>query len=315
MLQAPEILLRYLALLAIPARLTLDRSQDVPPPDGPADPRALLAVVACALLIWGLARVARRVPAAGFGGAWFVLAYFPTSNTLIPLYSLMGEQYMYIASMGVVGGAVAAARAAARATGLLRSAAFLGALLVAGYGARSALRTLDWHDEVTLLQATLQASPRSAFYRSQLGHTYTRMGRLDLAEGEFQAVVEMTPSDPNAHLYLADVLLLRGNFDQAETAIRRAIALGPDYAEGYYGMAVLAHRRGDDRNETLWLEMASAHRAARVETVLNMGLAYLSIDPRRAALHLRRFLALAPGHPQAATARALLVVLPSAADR
>ena len=315
LLQAPEVLLRYLGLLAVPVHLRLERSQDVPLPAGLADPRALVAVVACVLLVWGVVHVARRVPAAGFGGAWFILAYLPTSNTLIPLYSLMGEQYMYIASVGVVGGAVAAARAAARATGVLRYAALLGILLVAAYGARSAFRVLDWHDEVTLLQATVQASPRNAFYRSQLGHTHSRRGRLDFAEREFRAVIELTPSDPNAHLDLGNVLLGRGNLDEAESAFRQAIAVGPDSAEGYYGMAVLSHRRGDDRNETLWLEMASARPAARVETALNMGLAYLQIDPRRAALHLRRFLALAPGHPQVTEARALLLALPSAADR
>jgi tetratricopeptide (TPR) repeat protein len=227
----------------------------------------------------------------------------------------MGVVYFYVASLGVVGGAIAAARSAARATGLLRCAGLLGVLLVAAYGARSAVRTQDWLDDLTLLQATVRASPWSTFDRSQLGHTYTRQGRLDLAEREFRAVVELTPSSPSAHFYLGNILVGRGNLDEAETAFRRAIAVGPDYAEGYYGMALLASRRGDQRNATLWLGLASARRAAEVETNLDMGLAYLHIDPRRAAFHLRRFLALAPDHPEAAAARTRLLALPPAADR
>jgi tetratricopeptide (TPR) repeat protein len=271
--------------------------------------------VACALLVWGVVRVARRIPAAGFGAAWFVLAYLPTSNTLIPLYSVMGEQYLYLASLGVVGGAVAAARAAAGPGVPLRIAALAGIVLVAAYGARSALRSLDWVDDLALLRATAQASPQGAFYRTLLSHVYASQGRLDLAEQELRAVVGLTPSDPSAHFYLGNILFRRGNLDEAETLFRRAIAVGPDYAEGYYGLAVLANRRGDQRNATHWLGLASARPAAQVETNLSMGLAYLHIDPPRAAFHLRRFLALAPEHPEAATARARLLALPSAADR
>ncbi len=306
LLQAPEILLRYLALLAFPARLTMDRSQDIPVPSGPLDSRLIVAIGLCAILIWSAARAARRVPALAFGGTWFLVAYFPTSNTLIPLYSVMGEQYIYIASVGIVAGGLAAAREAARAWGVPRVAALVGIGLVVAYGARSLVRVEDWHDDFTFNLATVAASPRSALFHTNLGNSYFSRGQPSLAEKEYRIALELNPAAPKAHYNLGTLVMSLGRLDEAEASFRRAIALRQDYAEAYYNLAVVAHRQGREQDAIHWLERASALAPGNAETDLLLGLTFLGVDPDRAPKHLQRFLAAAPDHPQASAVRAIL---------
>jgi tetratricopeptide (TPR) repeat protein len=309
LLQAPEILLRYLALLAVPGRLTLDRTYDVPLPAGALDRRVLLAWGVCAVLVWGLLRIAPRAPLAPFGLAWFLLAYFPVSNTLIPLYSVMGERYLYVASLGVIAGGVALGHALVHSASLRRVAALLGMLLLAAYGARTAIRNQDWQDDLTFSSATVAASPQSAYMWNNLGNAYRRHEDLDRAEQAFRAAVAADPTYYSAHVRLGNLALQRGRLNEAESWHRKATRLRPDYGEGYYGLALVALRRGQQAEMLRFLARASALVPAHIETDLHLGLTYLSIDPARAAAHLRRFVAQAPEHPQAAVARARLSAL------
>jgi tetratricopeptide (TPR) repeat protein len=228
---------------------------------------------------------------------WFLLAYFPTSNTLIPLYSVMGEQYIYIASAGIVAAAVAAVWAVALAQGIPRAATLGAMLLVAAYAARSVVRTRDWRDELSFYRATVAASPQSAFMHVELGTTHLVRGELALAEREFRTALTLNPSYAPAHFNLGITALVQGRLDEAESFLRRSLALRPDYAPAHFNMGVLASRRGQTQDAIHWFESAAAIDPERAETHLALGKAYLPINSHRAAQHLRRFLALAPEHP------------------
>jgi Flp pilus assembly protein TadD len=292
--------------LAFPARLTLDRSSDIPAGPEVLTGRALIAWGLCIVLLWGVVRAARRVPLVPFGGAWFLLAFLPISNTLIPLYSVMGEQYIYIASVGVIAG-VAAAVCALRTP---RLACLLAILLAAGYAARTIIRNSDWRDDLSFFQAGVAASPQSAAMHNDLANSYSLRGKLDLAEREYRTAIEVNPAYALAHYNLGLLALKRGLLEEAEASFLRVITLRPDEAEGYYGLAVVAHRRRQEREAARWLERASSLRPAQIETDLYLGRSLLEVDPVRGAFHLRRFLMLAPDHPGAPLVRSFLRSVP-----
>ncbi len=315
LLQAPEILLRYLALLAVPARLTLERSHDLRAPTSVLDPSALLAWGLFALLTWGVARIAGRVPIAAFGGVWFLIAYFPISNTLIPLYSVMAERYLYIPSVGIVAAVTATALASRLHQRAPQTALLAAILLISVYAARSSMRNQDWRDEISFYHATVAASPKAAYMHNNLGNAYRRRGDLELAERAFRAALEADPGYVSAHIRLGNLLLQRGCLDEAEALYQRATLLRPNFAEGYYGLAMVSYRRGQGHEALRLLARASALLPAHIETDFDLGMTYASSDPERAAAHLRRFLTFAPDHPQAAAARARLQSLPPAPAR
>jgi Flp pilus assembly protein TadD len=66
-----------------------------------------------------------------------------------------------------------------------------------------------------------------ASVREALGRAYFALGRLDEAEVEFRAVIEMAPSNDYAHYCLARVLQRRGRFDEAAGHVKLARAMRP----------------------------------------------------------------------------------------
>jgi Flp pilus assembly protein TadD len=60
-----------------------------------------------------------------------------------------------------------------------------------------------------------------------LGRACFELGRLDDAEREFRAVIEMAPTDDYAHFCLARVLQRRGRFDEAAGHSKLARAMRP----------------------------------------------------------------------------------------
>ena len=312
LLQAPEIFLRYLALLAFPARLTLDRSLDIPTPSGVFQARFILTWCLCGLLLWVTARVGRLIPSAPFGLAWFFLAYLPVSNSVIPLYSLMAERYLYAASLGIIGGGIAVAHGIVRACRLGRAAALAAIVVVVPYGARTVIRNHDWHNEFKFYQATVKASPGSAYMHNNLGKIYQDRGQLDLAERAYRAATEADPTFFAAYYNLGTVALAQGYLNKSEAYFHQAKTLRRHHAEGYYGLSIVAHRRGQEREAIAWLSQASGLPPAFVDTDLYMGMTYLALDRDRAAHFLNRFVSLAPDHPRASAIRELLGQIPKA---
>ncbi len=97
---------------------------------------------------------------------FFGLSYLIPSNIILPLGTLVGERLMYLPSVGFcVGVAWLGLRLAGRYAALpppprLRQlpAALLGVVLLL-YGARSAVRNVDWWSAERLYAATTRASP------------------------------------------------------------------------------------------------------------------------------------------------------------
>lgn len=174
----------------------------------------------------------RRHPNFARGLAWFLLAVLPVSNLLVLIGAIRAERVLYLPSIG-------ACLMAAEALWLLltrrgRWAIALITLLLLAYGLAAARRNAVWHDQATLLTATVADAPRSARAHYLLGDHYLLAGDHYLlaadcrsAAPEFHRALELLPEFELARLSLASCLEKLGDRAAAEREYRAAFAQNP----------------------------------------------------------------------------------------
>jgi len=103
---------------------------------------------------------------------------------------------------------------------------------------------LGQYDEAErLLQASLRLKPDHATAWLNLGILYLdREENLPALAAAAQAVVH-APSDPVARNYLGVAAGRNGWFDAAESELRRAVELRPEYADAHFNLAVFCLER------------------------------------------------------------------------
>lgn len=225
-------LLKYVAWMALPLHMSVERSTDTP-----ANAFSLAAVgslvfvaVVIAAVIWWR----KRVPEAAAALAWTGVALLPFAG-VVPLYQGLAERYTYIASLGFVFALVAmAGRAPAR------SRVYCGAILAAWtlWGAwRLDARVLDWRNESALYSSSLQTNPRSPILLYNLGAIAERMGEFDKAESFYRQALSYNPRYAPPIAGLGNLRFDRGDLAEAAALYDRARTLDPQYGAALGGLA------------------------------------------------------------------------------
>jgi Flp pilus assembly protein TadD len=95
--------------------------------------------------------------------------------------------------------------------------------------------------------------PLTAAEHSDLGVSYERSGRADLAEREYRKAIHKDPRLAVAHLNLGNLHAARGDWGGAERCYRDALRARPDDPDGLNNLALALARRGRrlDEAETL----------------------------------------------------------------
>lgn len=181
------------------------------------------------------------------------------------------------------------------------------------------------------------AGESSPELHNNMARIHLRAGDLDLAEGEFEAALELRRNDADALLGLSDIAAMRGNFARAEHLAKVAVASNPDAPFALAQLANLRRDAGDlDECTRLYREALALHesipslylglgdceqraghydeagasftRARELEpdsvaAVYNLGVvAFQQGDETEAIARYEEVLALAPDHPLAAAA-------------
>jgi len=141
--------------------------------------------------------------------------------SLLGLYSAMyAERLLYLGSAAALVLFAEAARWARDRSRLVVPAVTLyGAILMA----LTVHRCTDWRDDETLMMATVEASPRSAWALRALGVIRTHQGRLPEAIALCRASARRVPGYAGAWGCLGTALAQRGDFDAAEQAFAQMV--------------------------------------------------------------------------------------------
>lgn len=264
-----EAILQYLRLTVWPHPLVFDYGL----PQVPSVPLLLIyggiIAVLVGLTVWAL----WKYPKLGFVGAWFFMILAPTS--LLPgTIQAIVEHRMYLslaATLALIVVAVVSRVGRKGASALL----LLAPLAVAATFRRNAV----YESDLSIWTDTVAKSPRSAVAEGNLGTAYFNRGNLQASLDHFRKCVALDPRPPNSYynLGLAYGRLLRfeeayqqfeetlrknpkhyaaayqaglvlrqlGRRAEAETLLRRAAELRPDFALPYEELGYLAGDAGD----------------------------------------------------------------------
>jgi tetratricopeptide (TPR) repeat protein len=240
-LTAIKVVGKYLWLFFWPAHLSADYSYNAVPVFGWRalnweDAKALFALAVClgaGLLVVLLAfRWRRSGRPILFFLVFFVIALLPASNLIILIGSIMAERFLYLPSVGLAGGVVAAVYVLARRLSLKLPAAALGLVCVA-LAARTYTRNFDWKDERSLWTSAAEVCPESARPHFNLATTLARLpGMMPEAIDEFRAALRISPDSADVHNNLGMALSkIPGRLPEAIAELQVALRINPDSFE------------------------------------------------------------------------------------
>ncbi len=208
----------YIRKLFVPTHLHMEQTlAGVPLWHAVAGLMSLAACVAVCVWAWR-ARHVRIV----LGMTWFLATWLPISG-LFPLNAPMAEHWMYVPMAGFWWVVLELLFLAAHTPSRQMAAVAALVMLCVGFGALTAHRNRDWHDNERLFLATLRENPDSLRVHYNLAVTYEDLiGNLPGARRHYEAVVrlierqsgdEETAAD--ARLSLGRIALRQGEYDRA----------------------------------------------------------------------------------------------------
>jgi len=275
-LLASRALWFYVGKLAWPANLTFSYPRWA---ISPADPFAYLWLIAGA----GLAAViffTRRFFGRGVEVA--VLFYMATLMPLLGLimlytfrYSFVADHYQYAAGIGPVALAAAGIAMALEFSGKIKmflKPALYGVLLLT-------LGVLTWRQcgmyasLETLWRTTLARNPDSYLAHESLGDVLLRKGQVDEALVHFRRALVIQPGFAEAHCNLGIALDQQGRTDEAIVQLRKALELQADYPIADNNLGSIFSRQGQVDEAMAWFRRALAVQPDYSRAGNNLGIA------------------------------------------
>ena len=317
------ILGHYTRLLVLPARLSADYGYAIVDPQAGFVPITGLGVAAAGALLAALFGFRRRGdvwPAAALWGAVFLASYALISNSALRIGVTLAERLMYWPSVPLL--ALAAVlilafwrRQCQPGQPLARSARLvrvLGLLLVGAFALRTAVRNMDWADNLSLAGADVRTYPQGAHLNRGYADALIRLAEhnpdrsfqratLELAEKHLIRASELDPSNAEVLALRARIRAAFGDIDKAYLYAEGALVLHPMLPDALY---VLARLKGSEDSEERRFENLRAAAATQPANpavwlecggaALDAGKPYLALEP------LEKAAALAPDDPNVA---------------
>jgi len=202
---------------------------------------AILIAGSCLVIVW----FARRLPFAVTGWFWFLGMLIPTIGLVQVSNQSMADRYTYLPSIGVfiilawgAGEAFVRWRLPKAVIGIAT-----GLVLIA-----CAVRTGDqlryWRDGERLFRHALAVTDRNFVAENNLGNVLLDKGQVDEAMTHYQKALELQPRYADACNNLGSALLEKNRVDEAITCYQKALELQPDYALAHNNLGNALLRKG-----------------------------------------------------------------------
>lgn len=224
----------YLGKLLWPGNLIFHYPHWTIDPDRPAEwiPAAAMAAL-LAVLAWAATR--REWARAGLAGLLFYLGtLFPTLgflNVYAFIFSYVADHWQYLASFGVI---ALAAEAWARWT---RSSLAVAAAVLGVLGVLTWRQSRLYRDAPTLYRATLERNPDAWLIHFELGNILMARGQTEEAARHFRRTIAIEPDYPQAHDNLGILCLNAGKVPEAIGEFETTLRLRPDATDAHINLA------------------------------------------------------------------------------
>ncbi len=283
-LGAIGVLGRYFRLLVWPWPLTIDYSFDQLEFLG-GGAWIWIAAGAGIFLAWAGAAWRWRAsrPEVAFGLALFLAAFFPVSNFVVRIGTVMAERLMYLPSAGFL---LALVPAAVRFGERRNAKAFLGAIAVLAvlFGGMSWARNREWSSFTSLWESAARVSPRSARALRLYGQSLYRTGKFEEAIPPLERAVRILPLYDDAWADLGIAQMQSRQEGKAEVSLKKALKLNPDMPEAHLSLGALYVGTGRAKQARPHLERAISLNPNLVEARFNLGTLHLKAGDHKAAI-------------------------------
>ena len=263
----------------------------------------LLAVMIVLFLLWRKRETWSRPYFFTF--AYFVVALLPILGLIDGFfwrYSLVGDHFQYLASMGPL---------ALAGSSLVRCADFVipgRSGLQSGFraGLLLILGVLSWRQAwiyenlETLWTDTLAKNPNCWMAHNNLGYAFFQKGQVDEATAHYQKALELNPNDAEAHNNLGNVFIKKGQVDDAMGHYQKALKINPYLADVHYNLGNVLFAKGQMAEA-----IAEYQKALKINPYLadvhdNLGIAlFNNVEVDEAIIQLQKALEINPNHADA----------------
>jgi tetratricopeptide (TPR) repeat protein len=233
---------KSLSLLLVPAALSADYGYaQLPVERFWASGLFWFGLLALGAMVWKCTGSFRGKPAALWGCLAFLLAFFPVSNAVFLIHTILGERVLYVPSIGfcVLAGAAFSEAASSSRTAQRTTAWTILALILLFNAIRTPLRNRDWRDDLTLFDATAKVSSNSVRVLNNYGNVLYTRGDIDGAEEQYRRALELFPDYDDARVNLAGALIRRGSLGEARELLEKVLERNPSHAIAISNMELL----------------------------------------------------------------------------
>lgn len=240
-LLALKLAYEYVALAIYPLNLSFFR--DIAVPQGPLEP-GVVAGITTVIVLAGLAifffRPRKEI---SYGILWFLIAIFPVLN-LTSLNAPIMEHWLYLPLAGLALAFVSGVRILGAYLGEARGATVGLCLVLILLSGRTISRNAEWGNPIRLFQSDARRYPNGAKNWFLLGYAYLERGIPNQAIPAYKAGLAINPNDAFGWSGLAEALSMARKDDEAEKSFLRAIAIMPETPWFHYALGVQRLKTG-----------------------------------------------------------------------
>ncbi len=194
-----------------------------------SDPAIFLSLVILLGLVAGAMVLRKKQPIISFCIFWFFITLLPVSE-IVPQGAILNERSLYLPSFGFL------LLLAWVFTRVLSSTwRWIGALVlvffVFVYGARTVLRNLDWHDDVTFWKKDVAVYPTGAYNWFALGNAYNEKRDYTQALDAYQQSITYNPGFAVGWASLGRTSASLGKGEDAKRYYQKALEIDPNFME------------------------------------------------------------------------------------
>ncbi len=208
-----------------------------------------------------------------FAGTLFPVLGF--LNAYFMRYSFVCDHWAYLSSLGLIGLAAAlVARGAARLRQPALVYAFAAVVL-------PVLASLTWRQSKlyqnleSLWTATLDRNPNAYLAHNNYGNLLLGRGQVDEAMTHFQRALEIEPDFEMAQNNVGTILVRRGRLAEAIPYFRKALEIQPDYVSARNNLGSALMETGAEREALAQFQAVLDRHPADARTHYNLGNALL----------------------------------------
>lgn len=172
-------------------------------------------------------------------GIGFLMASLAIHFTPRPVAGLIGERYLYIATIAM------AFLAASVAKNPQRMRIWAICVVIALFAGRTYWRNFDWQTDRKLWEANVRDYPTSVSARQNLAANYLIAGKLEEAENQFARIIKLDSSFPNAWYNLGLIYQIRGKYGNALWLYKKTLSIDKNYYNAYHNMSQIYQAVGD----------------------------------------------------------------------